>query len=67
MSTRECGLAHDVVVNLLVDYKGKRHVTVDSYFTFIGGVIAPFKTLLEKGIYSTRMLCTNYVGIPLVL
>jgi len=57
----EFTLPYDVVLNLLVGYKGKKHViTINYSFTSIG----LFKSILKKRIYAMTTLCANRMGIP---
>lgn len=57
-------LAHNVVLHLLTSNEGRGHViAMDNFFTSI----PLFKDLLDKGIYATRTVRANRVGLPLVL
>jgi hypothetical protein len=61
---RDSTLAHGVVVDFLGGHENKGHVVaMDNYFTSVG----LFKDLLDRGIYATRTLRSNRVGIPSIL
>jgi hypothetical protein len=58
------GLAHNVVMGLMEGLENRGHVVMmDNYFSSVG----LFEELASKGIYATRTMRTNRIGLPAVL